>query len=479
MPETTPQPPTQFEAYCQLLDDRAELRSAIESGLSSEAIAAEYQATIAEINGELDELSVQDGFVESLLSGGDAAAQALDDLSRPVFARRKTDEQLAGLRLPYEKRLEVAASFITEYAVEDPTSERIRTAATKAGITVVAMAAFAVLSPEAEDAAATATTAAATVELAGSIENAFAEADFPVDMYFSPRDAAVLFSSLYRFKDVLAEEGVNLPDYNITNDESAVGEDIAKIRVEALARLGALFQNERLLTKALAALRPDDQRRTLLESLQPMMSGDMYGLLADLIESSKILAVTTVTTSRSGPQIVGVRHVDGRPTPAIFATRPGILAVAEAPVTELAADQPQAAEPAGEPASEGTAWPDIEAIKASSRLRGQNAALADVCLGHLLVLRPIVEALKFPLDGEGFPVSTMGDMLCVSAMVTAVAEARSARVITTRTSNPRIISMREALTATLYRHPLLRSFVAAHRNAVNGIIDAAFAVSQA
>jgi hypothetical protein len=514
-----------FEQYCNLLADRAAVDAALEEGLSNPVVEQAYRTTRDRLNSELDRVLNRDGFLESVVDGGDAAATALDELSNPIVARMTPAEELEDVRRPFESRLEVAASLVTEYGIQGPEADHIRATAASVGVTAISAAVFITIPAEVdtltrEEASDTggagadgaADDPAETVDLGEVVVTSFAEKRTPVDEFFSMCDAAVLVACMTRFGAILAENGITLPDgvRNREYDATVTEEDLARVRVDALNRLGALMQDEQRFKEVLGSVPPDDPRADLLDYLHSVINGETYALLADLIESSKVLTLTVVSPKRSGVLVRDVatevrrgERVIGTPAVPDRSSRPAYLRAVDEVHSEADADTIAAVAPTT-PTTEGidataepqpiaiaaaevvaertttpnaesepeTFTPDIGVIKAE--LNEMGAILADVCLAYLLEQRAVVAACGMPLHGEGYPASTMGDLMGISAMHTWVREVRQTRLVSARMSDVRIVTVQEAMMVVLYRHPVLRKFMRDNRRAVEQIIETAF-----
>jgi hypothetical protein len=523
MPETEPQPQDRnlFEEYIALLSDRAELQDKFDEGLADPDIEELYFDEIIALGGQIDEVSVAEGFTDSLIAGGAKAARALEQLGNPVLTRRVEPAVLEEKREPHRMRLEVAAEFLHDHAVETEEAVRVRAAAKAAGIQLVARAAFVVLPPEEpaevlgqepaveeivgqdgarddefavqvvavpENAAITPLEAARIIA-AGTVVsteptsvepdravidattpgNEQKETDF-LDNYFTLSDAAVLVAGLSRFTRLLEQNGIRLPEVDASLYEHFDGgpcadaEALLRQRTEAVAKVGSLLQNTKLLVELLSNADVTDPRVELLLGLQESINHDhpeRFRLIAELIEAEKILAVTLYTPRRSGPV---VNDVAVRPS--------GLVSVDAHPETVKVLNT--------EPKADATHHRYVVNIEElTARLGEGDTALAMLCLAGAVQIRQHADASNLSAINEAFPNSYLADTLFAPGLQHAILEARKGRLIQRHIQHTGSATVREAIIAVLYQNPLLKEFMGRNRETVHEIVASVCAASAA
>lgn len=462
MPEQEPQPRNLFEEYVALLADRAELQGMIGEDLAGEQLT-EARNWIADINGQIDDVSIQDGFAESLLAGGVRAARMLQGLDHPLNKMRFSREDLDERREPLLTRLQIAANFVGEYGLSGTEAERILAVAEGAGVQAVSQAIIVRLDEgrpgegKVHNAAAADTIPDPIASRQGSAEQSL------VDTYFSFRDAALILACFARFQDLLREHKIELPMLDEALHAALGPEDqqelveLAQQRADAWARLGVLLQDSQLTERAFAHIPGSDPRREVLLYFRDELTPDRYALLADLIETEKIMAVTLYTPRRSGPVVsrVDIGHEKGRKVRTITSINLGPQ------VRPASAIEP--ASPAGIEVGVGLIGDEFS---------DEEFRLANACLAHTLFAASLIPE-DFLSRTETYPISLLSSLLSESKLVSAVQQARKARLIPRRLDAVGQATVQEVIVAILHKRPGLHTFVTRHPDMVQRITASA------
>lgn len=481
--------PNPFNQYCNLLDQRAGLYDALNSGaIVDQAVATVYAEEITAINAELDDLMVSDGFTDEVVAAGLAAETALQQLDNPVLLQRRTSEQLASVRQPILQRLENAASFLHEFATPSPNTLRIEAAARKAGILLVDRVGLLTYPPELDDNAGGSGKQEEEVVMVAE-----STPESPLDRYLSLRDAGLLASIISRFPDVLDSNGIASPDGSILELLLAAlppeewqterAKVIVTERINALDRITESLADAERLDQAIGDSE-DDPRRFLLNYLRATLtSSKRVAIFQELVRAERALTIVVTTPSRSGPMVKEVKSdpvvvtkggeqpLSVRPSPVMMPRRRTLPELPQPAVESRAAanEALPKTEIAAEP--EPIVLANVDHLVV--RLNEADKILAQLCLVRLSEFRAAAIHNKLAVDGnEAYPTSFLGDMLGYSTLTSAVKEAREDRVLGMRTSSPREITVDEALRAILYSSPVLKGFINRNDKLIGHILEA-------